>query len=138
MVGRVVHSVSDMLEKKAKLNIGLLCVDGALEAFRNRNNCCHLRSFPTEERVPIGDQPIGRLGPYIADPVFADPRFAGNPGHPGHPADKSGFSSDRMMDGALKLDFDCFFTTNPELIKRGIGLQPAAFADFHFAKTARP
>jgi hypothetical protein len=46
-----------------------------------------------------------------------------------------------MLDASFKLDFDSFFTTNPELIKRGIGLQPEAFRDFHFnvpAKAARP
>ena len=42
-----------------------------------------------------------------------------------------------MLDASLKLDFDSFFTTNPELIKRGIGLQPEAFKDFHFNKPAK-
>lgn len=31
------------------------------------------------------------------------------------------------MDATFKVDFDSFFTTNPALIERGIGLQPDAF-----------
>jgi len=40
----------------------------------------------------------------------------------GNPQDKSGFSPDRMMDSTFPADFDTFFATNLELIKRGIGL----------------
>ena len=36
------------------------------------------------------------------------------------------------MDPAIKLDFDSFFATNPEVAKRGIGLQPDAFKDYRF------
>lgn len=39
--------------------------------------------------------------------------------------------SDRMTEiGATSLDR--FFAAHPELVERGIGLQPEAFADFHF------
>jgi hypothetical protein len=125
---------TDMFEKKAKLNIGLLCCDGPIDSFRHRNNDYLLRCFPTEERALNGSQTIGQLGDYILEPVFADPLFAGDPGVKGRPEDKSGYAPDRLMDPALKLDFDSFFTTNPELIKRGIGLQPEAFKDFRFEK----
>lgn len=37
---------------------------------------------------------------------------------------------------AKTLDFPDFFATNPELIKRGIGLQPKAFQDFKFESKA--
>jgi hypothetical protein len=30
------------------------------------------------------------------------------------------------------VDFNSFFATNPEVVKRGIGLQPVAFKDFAF------
>ena len=56
----------------------------------------------------------------------------------GNPQDKSGHAPDRMMEPGLKLDFDSFFATNPELIKRGIGLQPAASHDFQFNASKRP
>lgn len=129
---------TDMFEKKAKLNIGLLCCDGPIDSFRHRNNDYQLRCFPTEERALNGDKPIGQLGEYILEPLFADPLFAGDPGLKGHPEDKSGYAPDRLMDPALKLDFDWFFTTNPELIKRGIGLEPEAFKDFRFKPRATP
>jgi hypothetical protein len=129
---------TDMFEKKAKLNIGLLCCDGPIDSFRHRNNDYQLRCFPPEERALNSSQPIGQLGDYILEPLFADPLFAGDPGVKGHPEDKSGYAPDRLMDPALKLDFDSFFTTNPELIKRGIGLEPAAFKDFRFEKKSAP
>ena len=72
----------------------------------------------------------------IDRPLFTDPQFAGDPGVKGNPLDKSGFSPDRMMDATFKADFDAFFATNPELTRRGIGLQPEAFRDFHFTKPA--
>lgn len=127
---------TDMFEKKAKLNIGLLCCDGPIDSFLHRNNAYLLRCFPVEERALNGSSPIGKLGDYIKDPVFADPLFAGDPGVKGNPLDKSGYAPDRLMDPALKTDFDAFFTTNPELIKRGIGLQPEAFKDFRFEKAS--
>ena len=130
---------TDMLEKKAKLNIGVLCCDGAIDGFLNQNNCYFLRDvFPLEQRVLNGNKTIGQLGDYILDPQFADPQFAGDPGVKGNPQDKSGFSPDRMMDATFKVDFDSFFATNPELIQRGIGLQREAFQDFHFNRNTPP
>jgi hypothetical protein len=121
---------TDMLEKKAKLNIGVLCCDGETAAFRHRNNCYFLRDcIPVEERSLNGNKPASQLSHYILEPLFADPLFAGDPGIAGKPADKSGFSPDRMMEPGLKLDFDSFFATNPDLVKRGIGLQREAFKD---------
>jgi hypothetical protein len=129
---------TDMLEKKAKLNIGLLCCDGAIDSFHQRNNAYFLRCFPTEERALNGNKPIGLLRDHIHEPVFADPLFAGDPGVAGHPADKSGFGPDRMMELALKLDFDSYFSNNPELIQRGIGLQREAFQDYNFTRPPAP
>ena len=127
---------TDMLEKKAKLNIGLLCCDGEIESYFHRNNCYFLRDcIPLEKRALDGGLKLSQLGQHIFDPLFADPQFAGDPGVKGNPSDKSGHGPDRMMDASFKLDFDSFFTTNPELIKRSIGLQPEAFQDFHFNKS---
>jgi hypothetical protein len=121
---------TDMLEKKARLNIGVLCCDGENESYFHRNNCYFLRDcIPLEQRALDGRMTLSQLGEHILEPLFADPLFAGDPGAKGNPGDKSGFSPDRMMDATFKVDFDSFFTTNPELIKRGIGLQPEAFAE---------
>lgn len=128
---------TDMLDKKARLNIGVLCCDGEIDSFLQRNNNYFLRDcIPLEQRALDGTRTLKQLGEHVLEPLFADPLFAGDPGVAGNPKDKSGFSPDRMMDAGFKADFDTFFTTNPELIKRGIGLQPEAFKDYHFAKPA--
>jgi len=44
---------------------------------------------------------------------------------------KPGFPPDSMPPDA---DFDAFFATNPEVVKRGLGLQPEAFKDFKFVQ----
>ena len=44
---------------------------------------------------------------------------------------KTVFLVDRLL-GKKDLDFPDLFATHPEIVKRGIGLQPEAFADFHF------
>ena len=130
---------TDLLEKKAKLNIGLLCCDGEKDGFLNQNDCYFLRDcIPLEQRALDGQKTLSQLEGHILDPLFADPEFAGDPGVKGNPKDKSGHAPDRMMEPGLKLDFDSFFATNPELIKRGIGLQPEAFQDFHFNAPKTP
>ncbi len=43
---------TDMLEKKAKLNIGLLCCDGAIDAFHQHNNAYFLPLLSTGEERP--------------------------------------------------------------------------------------
>ena len=124
---------TDNLEKKAALNIAFLCVDGEINSFRQRNNCYFVRCFTPQDRVMNGTKAtIKDMGQYLLDPLFADPMFAGDPGVKGNPADKSGFGPERLMDPALKADFDAFFATNPEVVRRGIGLQPEAFKDFRF------
>ncbi len=129
---------TDMLEKKAKLNIGVLCCDGELESFFLRNNAFFLRDgIPLEQRALDGSRTLKQLGQHVVDSLFADPQFAGDPGVAGNPKDKSGFSPDRMMDATFRVDFDSFFTTNPALIKRDIGLQPEAFKNYQFQKAPR-
>jgi hypothetical protein len=126
---------TDMLEKKAKLNIGVLCCDGEMDGWSTPNTCFFLRDcIPLEQRALDYSRTASQLSEYVIDPVFADPRFAGDPGAKNDPSDKSGFSPDRMMDRSFKLDFDSFFATNPDVVRRGIGLDPAAFQDMHFMK----
>jgi hypothetical protein len=130
---------TDMLDKKARINLGVLCCDGHIDGFRQDNSCYYLRDvIPLAERALNGKSLISDLKAYLLRPVFADPLFAGDPGVKGRPGDKSGFSPDRMMDSTLPLDFDSFFADNPELQQRGIGLQPEAFDDFHFRRTPTP
>ena len=127
---------TDMMEKKAALNIPLFISDSYLPCPEMRNNCYQLRCFPPAERMLFGNKTIGQLEKYISTPLFADPQFAGDPGVKGKPADKTGFAPDRMLELDLKLDFDSFFATNPEVVKRGIGLQREAFKEFNFNRAA--
>ena len=121
------HNIfTDMLKKKAVLNINLFTVDHRLRCPRMRNNCFFLRCFPPEERHIIGKATAADLSDHIVDPLFADPRFTGDP------TDATQFGPDRMMHPHLTLDFNSFFATNPEVVRRRIGLQPEAFKDFRF------
>lgn len=129
---------TDMFDKKARLNIGLLCVDGELAGFSQRNNCYLLRDvIPLKERALLTTLTIGEAGAYIHEPLFADPAFAGDPnpaaGTPVMPNGVRVIAPDRMMDAKVPLDFNSFFATNPEVVKRGMGLQPEAFKDFRFS-----
>jgi len=118
------HNIfTDMLAKKAKHNIYLFYG----RCPQMRNNCYFLRQFPPEERHLFGKSTAADLKEHIHDPVFADPKFPGDPS-----PDTEGFPPDRLMQTSLDLDFSSFFATNPEVVKRGIGLQPAAFRDFGF------
>jgi len=137
---------TDMMLKKAALNIQLAEVE-EVESLQLKNNCFLMRCFPPEERKVFGfvDHAthsytqiltLPEFDKKVADThsIYADPGFAGDPGVAGNPADKTGYAPDRMLDPALALDFDSFFATNPEVVKRGIGLQREAFKDFKFKK----
>ena len=93
-----------------------------------------MRSFPPVERALLGTNTYLQLVQYIVDPLFADPLFAGDPS----PTNTAGFPPDRMMDPTLKIDFNSFFATNPEVARRGIGLQPEAFRDLNFTAEQHP
>ncbi|MFA7158024.1 MAG: hypothetical protein WC299_01885 [Kiritimatiellia bacterium] len=41
------------------------------------------------------------------------------------------------MQGDVQVGYNLVFATNPEVVKRGIGLQPEAFRDFHFTQANR-
>jgi hypothetical protein len=85
---------------------------------KESNNCFYLR-WPEDEKLAINNRTL----PEYRVRTGSD-ALAANPMMPGTPGRLQGWqrSSDK--------DFDEFFTTNPELILRGIGLQPEAFRDF--------
>jgi len=131
--------LTDMMRKKAVLNIALLCVDGRKEAFRMHNNCYFLRSFPPETRVLMGKSSVAAdLAEHIMDPLFADPMFAGAVALAGDMEEPPEFSVELLLNPRLPIDFDSFFATNREVIERGIGLQPEAFNDFLFERDEPP
>ncbi len=130
---------TDMLDKKARLNIGLLCCDGEIAAFRHENNCYYLRDcIPLAERHLNGGATAAQLTTYVRDPLFADPRFRGDPGLTDGTKPANLHAVDRMIDARVPLDFDSFFTDDPELSRRGIGLRPESFGEFRFARPATP
>jgi hypothetical protein len=45
--------------------------------------------------------------------------------------------SDKLL-GKAGLDFPDLFATNPEVVKKGIGLIPSDFNDFHFNQKPTP
>lgn len=132
---------TDMFDKKARINIGLLCCDGDIDAFQQHNNCYLLRDvIPLKERFLVTSKTLDELGGHIIDPLFADPAFAGDPdpsqGNIVMPNGVRVIAPDRMMDARVPLDFNSFFATNPEVVKRGMGLQPEAFREFKFRPEA--
>jgi tetratricopeptide (TPR) repeat protein len=90
------------------------------------DNCFYLR-WPEKEKLAVNNLPL---------PIYraktGSNAFAANPMMPGTPGRLQGWqqSSDE--------DFDKFFTTNPGLVARGIGLQPEAFDEFHLSVTDWP
>jgi hypothetical protein len=90
------------------------------------DNCFYLR-WPEEEKLVVNNLPLP-----IYRAMTGSNAVAANPMMPGTPGRLQGWqqSSDE--------DFDKFFTTNPELVARGIGLEPGAFDDFHLSVTDWP
>lgn len=121
--------LTDMLRKKAKHNIGMIYG----RTFPMKNNCYFIREFPPGERHIMGESTATDLKELIKDPVFANPKFAGDP-----TPDAEGFAADRMVNPHINIDFNSFFATNPEVIERGIGLQPEAFKEFKFPEGSEP
>ena len=89
------------------------------------NNCFYLR-WPENERGVMN---------YLTLPEYRVVKqtdsFAANPMMPGALGWRQGW-------GPGGGDFNALFATNPEVVKRGIGLQPEAFRDFHFKMTDWP
>ena len=108
----------------------------------DRNNCYFFR-LPDEERVAfimkwpekISLAELKRRFPET-DSFIANPEFAGMTRFAGMkiPA----FPIDAFYNEGSTLDFPDFFATNPEVVARGIGLQPDEFKDFHFNAAKAP
>ena len=63
------------------------------------------------------------------DSIIADPQFAGL----AKPHETRPYGPDAFLGKFGAADFPDFYATNPEVVKRGIGLQPEKFQDFHFS-----
>lgn len=63
------------------------------------------------------------------DSLLTTPEFAGDP-----EKGSEKFAFDRMSSRHFKPDFNSFFVTSPEEVKRGIGLIPEDFKDFKWQK----
>jgi len=112
---------------------------GAQHGIEDRNNCYFLRApdeerqlfwvlnfaedgkSPSHTRMSLADYDR-RVRPTAS--IIADPQFAAI--QKLDPAKVAKFPIDSL---ASPFDFQDLFATNPEVIKRGIGLQPEAFAD---------
>lgn len=96
------------------------------------NNCFYLR-WPETERSVFGANG-GLIEEYNKEVgveqenIVADPRFQAVA------ADSDPEDTKLFNDSLPRLvgDFPDAFSTSPDLVERGIGLQPEAFADFHF------
>ncbi|MHC4872253.1 MAG: chondroitinase-B domain-containing protein [Planctomycetota bacterium] len=137
---------TDMLKKKAKLNIGFSEVEDGCSV-NLENNAFYIRDFTPETRkafsyvnhalhkvvkevtIPVFDKEF-----HNSKSVFADPQFAVWQKIKSKETRKWDFYPDRLMYPEIELDFDSFFTQNEELKKRGIGLQVEAFKDYKFEK----
>lgn len=131
--------ITDMLKKKAKSNISFAEVED-VKALKLDNNCFVLRMFPPAERIIFCDvdhalhkvtdrYTMGQFDEAFGDTktLFANPKFAGDPD-----PNAESFLGDRMNHPNLEIDFNSFFATNPEVVKRGMGVQPKAFKEFTF------
>jgi hypothetical protein len=141
---------TDMLAKKAAIN----AITGEIEDFRAMsydNNSFLIITFPPDKRLMFGDvdhakrqhKQLLTLPEYDAkiaptNSIFADPQFAAVIEKLKAGVKPTEFPPDLLMDPPTKLDFNSYFTTNPELIQRGIGLDPKVFAEFNFTTSQSP
>lgn len=71
---------------------------------------------------------------FVGDPAFAATVDMARVDEDGNPVN---YLVDQLVSGfnrGIELDFNALFSTDPEVLRRNIGLQPEAFGDFHFAK----
>jgi len=126
---------SGAFKSLAKVQLQSYNVTGAVN---DRNNCYYFR-LPDEDRVAfvlewpekISLAELKKRQPET-DSIIADPRFAVMATLP--EKSRTPFTVDALYADGLTLDFPDLFATNPEVVARGMGLQPEAFADFHFHK----
>ena len=121
---------------QSKLHVPLL---GIADTALARENCFYLR-VPADERV-WGRGGMDTVADFLEhsaqewpgrENIAAVPMFRATMDM--ERADEDGVP--RYLGDALislrELDFPDLFATNPDLVERGIGLQPEAFEDFHF------
>lgn len=107
-----------------------------VDSFNQANNCYFLR-LPPEERQNVVwfYQSAGKLTlPEMFEHVGRNGSVTGDPGFRGA-ADWEVEQGAFLMDTFINkqpLDFPDLFATREELVANEIGLQPQAFADFHF------
>lgn len=112
---------------------------------REHTNCIYSRISPDERSWSEFTEYT--LAEYLADLPEQEPQDRSLVANP----DFAGFAQLDLPPGPLppmadvdalikkeNLDFPDLFTLNPELIERCIGLEPDAFADFHFYQKDRP
>ena len=112
------------------------------DAIVDRNNCYFLRTHESERTLYwiLNFKEDGKILGHTrmtlpeykkrvapTDSVVLDPQFAIFQRL--DPAKVPEFSIDQFVDTKVPLDFPDLFATNPEVVKRGMGLQPEAFAD---------
>ena len=133
--------ICDSSAFKAKNNIHFMSF-GNQDAIVDRNNCYFLRT-PESERTLywiLNFREDGKILGHTrmtwpeykkrvapSDSVVLDPQFAIFQRLDS--AKVPEFSIDQFVDTKVPLDFPDLFATNPEVLKRGMGLQPEAFAD---------
>jgi len=108
------------------LNIGVELDE--LKSLDEGNNCFFVR-LPDAERKPLRVARVRMsLADYVAagarsDSILADPQFVAL-----QDLDRpvKCFSGDLLVN--LKLDFDRLFAVNPEVVRRGMGLQPEVYS----------
>jgi len=126
-----------------KVSVALVNI-GRADDFVEKNNCYFLR-VPDEERklFSFGDYKGTNtrlsVAAYcengkVSDSIVANPQFAALLTTNTPASTNVVFPVDKLV--GLKLDFSQLFATNPELVRRGIGLVPGDFSDFHFEKIA--
>jgi hypothetical protein len=133
--------ICDSSVYKAKDNIHFLSF-GNQDDIVDKNNCYFLRT-PEEERTFFWILNFRERGKLLGhtlmtlpdykkrvaptDSIVADPQFAVFKRLDA--AKNPPFAIDRLVGNEVPLDFPDLFATNPEVVDRGMGLQPSAFAD---------
>lgn len=130
----ILRDISASCTVTVRRNIFLECIRNKMhqtllelrEGVTETDNCFYL-FWPENEKLAVNDLPL---------PIFklqtGSNSFDANPMMPGSRGWKQGWSQKSLE------DFDQFFSTNPQLILRDIGLQPQAFKDFKFKTSDWP
>jgi len=114
---------------------------GGIQFMTDKENCYYLRvpdderkMFLAGERMSLADyqKKYGDKSSFMDDPQFQGAAALELKDSAGNPV----LSSDLLV-GKKDLDFPDLFAANPRLVQLGIGLEPKAFADFHFHQTEK-